>query len=79
MATVSKEIAEQLIERCKKQKRPRYYCIVRYRNRMFQRDNYAYLEDAVQWQTLLDSAAVGVVITLWASDKFRRDNPLITV
>lgn len=67
MATVAKEIAEQQIAHCRKQKRPRMYCIARYWNSVFQQENYALCYTEGDYASLLNSSAVENIEILWRS------------
>ena len=79
MATIGKALAEELIARCKKRKRPKEYCIVRYRNRVFGKDDHAYFTDRAQYEALLDGMAPGDVTVLWGSARFFADFGRLTV
>ncbi|MEK7638468.1 MAG: hypothetical protein AAB375_03535 [Patescibacteria group bacterium] len=67
MATISREIAEQQIARCKKQKRPRMYCIAKYWNLEFQKYGYSLCYTAREYEALLNSSVVEGVTILWSS------------
>lgn len=67
MATVSREIAEKQIAHCKKQKRPRIYCIARYLNLEFGIVCYSLCYTARDYAALLNSSAVGNIEVLWRS------------
>ncbi len=73
MPTVSREIAERLIEKCKTQKKPKIYCIVRYQNRIFDKDDWAVCYRPYHYDGLLQSPAVGGIDVLWGSERFRKD------
>jgi hypothetical protein len=65
MATISREIAEQQIARCKKQKRPRMYCVAKYWNLEFQKYGYSLCYTAREYEALLNSSAIGDITILW--------------
>jgi hypothetical protein len=70
MATVHKDIALELIKRCKMGLSKKYYCIVRYWNDVFQKEDFAYLENEEAYQQL--AKASSKVKILWRSDKFKQ-------
>lgn len=78
MATINRELAEQLIEKLQKQTRPKTYCILRYQNVMFDKEDYAYCNNEMQYQAVLSSPTVGEVKTLWASNRFRQTHGELT-
>lgn len=75
MATIDKETALSLIEKVKKQKRPRIYCITCYRNVMFNIESYAVCYSNEEYARHFKSPAVGSVKILWSSEKFKKDHP----
>ena len=73
MATVNREIAEQIIERAKAQKRPKVYCVIEYENVVFNRTNYAYFEDKDEYLSAIQGQGAGTVKVLWSSPRFEKD------
>ena len=73
MATITKANADKLIEKCNKQKRPIYYCIVSYWNTFSDATNYAYAKDGVDYDAICGSPVVANVEVLWASERFKKD------
>lgn len=69
MATISKELAEKEVKRLKTQKQPKVYCILRYWNNLFNKENYASCNNEVEYQAVVGSGVSEVKI-LWASDRF---------
>lgn len=76
MPTISKQIAEQLIERCKKQKRPKIYCVVRYCNTFFNKEDYSVCYRPYHYDGLFQSPAISGIEVLWKSERFQKDHPL---
>lgn len=78
MATILKDDALAMVERCEKQTRPKVYCIIRYEN-LFTGDwNYAYYAGPraqIKFEEATESPAVGFVEVLFGSERFRRDFP----
>ena len=72
MATISKNLADELIVELKKQKRPRVYCVVRYCNPIFRKHGYAMLENEDQYRALLASMGTAPVKVLWTSPRFKK-------
>ncbi|MCH7759013.1 hypothetical protein IID20_01515, partial [Patescibacteria group bacterium] len=76
MPTISKDLAEREIERIKKQKRPKVYCIVRYQNRLkgdsekMTYSDYSICYNRVHYNALLQSDFVGGIDILWSSKRF---------
>lgn len=66
MPTVSKQIAEELIERLKKQKRPKVYCVVSYQYEG-EKENYVVCYGPRQYRRL--RKCVIVVRVLWESKR----------
>lgn len=70
MATIDKKLAEELLEKVKKQKRPIYLCIVKYWNTMCGKESYAYCKGEAQFVAVVNSPVVSDVQILW-----RKQNP----
>ena len=72
MATISKDLAKELIAELKKQKRPRVYCIAKYWNAVFKKHGYAMLENEDHYRALLASMGSDPVTLLWTSPRFKK-------
>ncbi len=73
MATVDKDIAEKLIEKCKKQKRPRVYCIASYENLTFKKKCYSICYLRKNYNNLRWSSNTANIRILWESMKCNLD------
>lgn len=79
MPTINKKLAEELIEKCKKQKKPKIYCVVRYQNRTKgdsekgTYSDYAVCYKLEHYQAIMRSDFIGGVDVLWASKRFKAD------
>ncbi|VVB83414.1 Uncharacterised protein [uncultured archaeon] len=82
MPTIDKALAEAEIERVKKQKKPKVYCIVRYQNRLNGDSekgiysDYSICYNLRDYEALVKSDFVGGIDILWSSEKFKQDKKI---
>ena len=73
MSTVNKAIAEKEIERCKKSRQPRMYCIVSYVNTSNGELSYKLCRRPINYVEMVTSPFVSRAILLWQSERMKRD------
>jgi hypothetical protein len=73
MATINAEIARSMIERLRKQKKPRTYCVVRYFNVMFLKWCWAYFSNRAEYESALNCSNVRNINVMWFSKKYLED------
>ncbi len=73
MATIDVEIARSMIEKLRKQKRPKVYCVVRYYNVMFEKEYWAYFNNKFEYDSALGSGNARDINVMWWSDRYIKD------
>ena len=73
MATIYVDLAQAMIGKLKKQKRPRIYCVGRYMNIVFEKECWAYFNNKHEYDCALKSGNVRDFKVMWWSKKYIKD------
>ena len=73
MATICVDVAQELMEKLRVQKRSRVYCVVRYHNAVFNKQCWAYFNNKQEYDFAINSGNVQDLNVMWWSDRYTKD------
>ncbi len=74
LARIYEDVILKLIDKLKKQKRPRVYCVAKYYSPIDDKTCYSICNNRKDYQALRSKGAVADIEVLWRSHKFEIDN-----